>query len=101
MMTVKSTYEIDQSTWCDEVSSMLAERKMSVVNATHDKVIDAVNLTIMDLAVKYVEENQLSATLIPPINHMRHYKKMILPCEVIGMSGRSKTFQFECLEAPS
>ena len=32
---------------------------------------------------------------------MRYFKRMILPCELIGMSGRSKTFQFENVEAIS
>jgi len=72
-----------------------------VVNPIHNKVIETTNLTIMDYAVKYINENELSEKLIPPINYMRYYKRMILPCEVIGMRGRSKTFQFECLEALS
>ena len=101
IIEIDSKYKMMQSTWYDEVAHMLKERKLKVINDNHIKVLDAVNMTIMDLALKYVEEKDLSDMIIPPINQMRHHKRMILPCELIGMLGRRKTFYFENLEASS
>ena len=101
IMEVNKEYKMEQTIWCDEVANMLAERKISVTNTIQNKIIDTANPTIMDLAIKYAEENQLSITLIPPINHVRYFKRMILPCELIGMSGHCKTFQFNNIGATS
>ena len=68
IMEIDSKYKMTQSTWCDEVAHVLKERKLKVINDNHIKVLDAANMTIMDLALKYVEEKDLSDMIIPPIN---------------------------------
>ena len=40
IMTVDSKYKMEQTTWCDKVSSLLNERNLSVVNSIHNKVIE-------------------------------------------------------------
>ena len=57
IMRVKTEYKMEQTIWCNEVASILAERKISVANTIQNKVIDTINPTIMDLAIKYMEEN--------------------------------------------
>ena len=87
VMTVKSTFKMEQTTWCDEVSDLLIERNLSVANPRHNELIETQNLTIMEYAIKHAKENDLSKMLIRPINHMRYYKQMFLPCEIVGLRG--------------
>ena len=45
----------------------------------------------MDMIVKYVKEEEVEKELISTLNQVRIFKKMILPCELIGFVGRIKT----------
>ena len=45
----------------------------------------------MDMIVKYVQEEKVEKEQISVLNQVRIYKKMILPCELIGFLGRRKT----------
>ena len=55
----------------------------------------------MDFAIKYVEQKQLNETSIAPINQVRIFKKMYLPCELIGFSGNRLTREAREEEAKS
>ena len=48
--------------------------------------VETTNKSIMDYAILYVNEMNLTPKLVPPINHMRNYKKMYLPCELVEMT---------------
>ena len=76
----------------------------------------SVNLTIMDYAKKYVYEQKLKNNILTPINQMRIWKGVYLPCELVGVNGREMTkvfcevngkssiewkFQFEKVPNPS
>ena len=52
------------------------------------------NKTVMDYAIDYVNERYLSEKILAPINHVRLYKEMILPCELVRMEGSCKTLEF-------
>ena len=41
----------------------------------------------MDYAAQYVESVGLKEEIIVPINQVRIYKRMLLPCELVGFSG--------------
>ena len=45
----------------------------------------------MDYAVMYVEENEIPLSTIEAINHVQLFKKMMLPCELIGFHGNKIT----------
>ena len=49
------------------------------------------NKTIMDMVAEYVEETKKENTIIPPINQVRIWKKMRLPCELVGFDSSRKT----------
>jgi len=51
----------------------------------------------MDFAVEY--SNQLN--IVEAINHVRIYKKMILPCELLGFLGNKETREMRHWEEPS
>ena len=59
------------------------------------------NKTIMDYAERHVENEQLSFKMLAVINYVRIYKKLHLPCELIGALGRTKTKQFKHVEEKS
>ena len=85
-----------------EIGSELQKRSIDLVNLHNIKMIKTANKTIMDYIQIYVENRKLSINIIPPINHIRMYKKMYLPCELIGLCGNKKTREFrEGLETSS
>ena len=69
---------------------MLESRGINLINKQEVKFITS-NKTNIDYITQYVEEEKLSTKIIPSINYIRMYKKMYLPCKLIGMNGRSET----------
>ena len=69
----------------------LSRRKLNVINRLEESEWMSKNSTMMDMIVKYVEEEKTNKDLISTLNQVRIYKKMILPCELIGFMGRRKT----------
>ena len=61
------------------------------MNFQHEKYIKTVNKTIMDLAVEHVKQKEINLQTLSPINHVRLFKCMILPCELIGLTGHKET----------
>ena len=59
------------------------------------------NKMIIDYVVKYVQENNKDRKEVAPLNHMRLYKQMILPCELLGLMGREETHGYKNELAPS
>jgi len=45
----------------------------------------------MDYMAEYIKVKKLPNEIIALINQMRLYKKLYLPCELIGMNGDEKT----------
>ena len=46
----------------------------------------------MDYAKEYVKEEQIDENNITIINHIRLYKRMLIPCELVRMNGDKRTF---------
>ena len=46
------------------------------------------NKTIMDYVIQYVRREEIDNREIEVIDHVRLYKHMILPCELMGFDGR-------------
>ena len=49
------------------------------------------NESIMDYSIKYVKAEELDYNVVEAINHVRIFKKMILPYELIGFRGDKVT----------
>ena len=45
----------------------------------------------MDLVVEYVKNQEFRCKIIAPINQVRIYKRIILPCKLVGFQGSNKT----------
>ena len=61
-----------------------------MININDDHLRLAVNNTIIDFVMKYVEEMKLKYNTIQPLNQMRIFK-MYLPCELVGLDSKSIT----------
>ena len=57
---------------------------MTIKNAPQYKYFNTRNKIIMDYIVEYINKNNRSKNNIALFNHMRLYKQMILPCDLIG-----------------
>ena len=55
----------------------------------------------MQYATEYVEQAKLQSKIMDYINHIRIYKKMLLPIELIGATGNGKIELFQTIEAKS
>ena len=85
--------------WSDEIGRRLSERSIKLTNEKQTKYISSKNKTIMDFAVEYVKRQGMSTKVIAPLNHVRLFKQMIMPCELVGLSGTAETKayrQFDC-----
>ena len=84
-------------TWSDEIRLILRSRQLEVINRVNETKWLTKNKTIMDFAVEY--SNQLN--IVEAINHVRIYKKMILPCELLGFLGNKEMREMRHWEEPS
>ena len=48
-------------------------------------------MTIMDYVIKYMESEELKDKIIAPINQVRIYKRMFLPCELVEFNSEKIT----------
>ena len=78
-------------TWSDEIQQMLCSRELKIVNRTNERKWMSKNKTIMDYAIKYVNEKELDYGIVEAINHVRIFKQMILPYELVGFCGNKET----------
>ena len=63
--------------------------------------IETRNETIIDYAVKYLKEKQLNERIILRLNHVRSFKQMYLPCELVGLTGQKAIKAIEDIYAKS
>jgi len=83
--------------WSDEIRLMLRSRNLEIINRINETKWITKNKTIMDYAIQY--SNDL--IIVEAINHVRLYKKMILPCELVGFRGNCKTREYREVHEPS
>ena len=90
------------ATWSEEIGWELQKRGIEIINNQETNQINTTNKTIMDYAQQYRLEKEESKLIIPPINQVRVYKRMYLPCELVGFCGSKETKGFrrnaECSE---
>jgi len=87
--------------WSDEIGSRLLNRNIVVINATNEIYISTKNKTIMDYAEKYVRCKEIGKNILAPLNHVRLWKQMVLPCELIGLTGTKRTKACQKIESKS
>ena len=102
VLEVKRKLKPNQITWSDEIGERLESRNVVFVNANLTQCIRTKNKAMMDLAAAHAESKNMSEKIIAPINQVRLFKKVILPCELVGLLGNKKTKCFNrVIEASS
>ena len=79
--------------WIDKVSDMFSSRNISLHQNDVNILAIIKNKTVMDLAVQYTQRYNLSNNNLQEINFMRKKKRVFLPVELVGESGR---YQIVC-----
>ena len=73
-----------------EIQEKLTRRQLVVENRMNEPKWMSQNKTIMDYAIQYVRAEGLKEEILASINQVGNYKRMLLPCELVGLS-RNKT----------
>ena len=95
ILEIEEDYKPQNKTWSDEVAQRLLDRGIKIKNLKDERYAKTVNKTIIDYAVEHVKEKGIDRQTIAPINHVRICKRMILPCKLIGLTGRKETKGFK------
>jgi len=80
--------------WTEEVNELLTERNLTIRN-DESRVKFTKNVTMMDEAVRHAKMNGLGEECVDQINHVRLHKKLLLPVELVGASGKMRTEAFD------
>ena len=90
-----------QLIWSDEVQFKLEKRQIKLINRLNEEKLITRNKTIMDYAIEYGKRDEAVDGEREAINHVRIYKKMILPFEVVGFRGAQETREYRNTLEPS
>jgi len=91
---ISQEHKTKQSTWSDEIATMWNDRGIKFHNKNSSITKITSNKTIMDYAIQFTKSNQEFENSIQIINHVRIFKQMLLPCELVGLNGNKRTFEF-------
>ena len=75
--------------WIELVALILKKRNITLVN--DDSVTITKNMTISELATKYVTTHKLPLNVVKKINQVRLWKRIYLPFELFGLCGKKAT----------
>jgi len=94
-LEIDSKYKPSNQIWSDEIGQRLIDRGIKLCNVEESKYVKTTNKTIMDYAIEYAKEKEIDEKIIQLINHVRLYKRIILPCELVGLKGREETKSYK------
>ena len=101
ILEVKDEFKPQNKIWSDEIASRLIDRNIKLINAEQEKYIKMRNRTIMDYAVEYLGSKEMDMKLLAPLNHVRLWKQIILPCKLVGLIGIKETKAYRRIESKS
>ena len=64
---------------------------MAFVNTLNEKKYITKYKTIIDYATEYIKRENTVIGMIESINHIRIFKKILLPCELVGFKHEIET----------
>ena len=91
VMEVNKDVKPSTITWSDEIQDKMMKRGIILENRINEPSKFTVNKTIMDMVSEYVHEMNKTKDDIAPLNQVRIWKQMRLPCELVGFYGMVKT----------
>ena len=77
--------------WVDEIKKIMETRDMTLQNYNNRSFVITKNKTIMEFAVVHADKVMNNQKLLKLINHVRLFKEVFLPFELVGGSGRDET----------
>ena len=87
--------------WVDEIKEIMKQRKIILCSEMKNEFRVTRNKSIMAYAREYVENVNTTKDTMKLINHVRLYKKVYLPCELLGQRGREQTIAYRENKAQS
>ena len=87
--------------WIDETKQHLKKRNITVCSKQNQEMEITKNATIMEYALNYSDKVLNDENAMKHINHLRLCKKVFLPFELVGSSGREETLAFQEEETTS
>ena len=70
--------------WLDEIKEIMRQRKIVLYSDLSEEFKVTKNKLIMEYACEYVANERKPADILKLINHVRLYKRVYLPCELLG-----------------
>ena len=95
ILEIDSKYKPSNQIWSDEIGQRLIDRRIKLCNVEESKYVKTTNKTIMDYAIEYAKEKEMDEKIIQLINHVRLYKRIILPYELVSLMGREETKSYK------
>ena len=83
--------KLKEGIWSDHIGKKLEKRMIKIVNNENEIKIITQNKTIMDWVKEYVKNEKIPSDKIAKINYIWIYKKIYLPCELVGSDGLKET----------
>ena len=77
------------------------DQNLEVVNLTSEMPLLMENKTIIEYAEQYIKEKNIDDAIFNQINHIRLYKEMIIPAELVRARGGERTNAYNELEKKS
>ena len=67
-------------------------RNIQISNTDQQEVFKTKNKTMIDYVKIYIKEKEKKIEIIASLNYVRLYKKMILPCKLVGIEENKKKY---------
>ena len=77
--------------WIDEIKNIMRKRNIHLHSEKLNEFKITKNKTLMIYAREYVREETKDIEIIKLLNHVRLYKGIFLPCELVGQNGKEQT----------
>ena len=87
--------------WLDEIKEIIRQRKIALYSDLSEEFKVTKNKSIMEYAYEYVVNEKKSTDTLKLINHVRLYKRVYLPCELLGQRGKEQTLAYRVNKAQS
>ena len=101
LLDINRTMKPKNVIWSDEIANILQSRGIVLVNVDESRNYKTQNKTVMDLAHEYIKTYKHNNNLHAILNQVRLYKKINLPCELVGLLGSGEIEDYRVAEKSS
>ena len=91
ILEVKRSMKPKCIAWNDEIAWTLESRNITIVNYDENQSFSTRNKTVIDIVYKHITTKKLNNNLHAILNQVRVFKKINLPCELVGLTRTLET----------